>query len=296
MIPDARQGEALLAVIDSGSFEQAAATLHLTPSAVSQRVSGLESAVGAPLLIRSRPIRLTSAGQRLVQYLRRSRLMEQEFLAELKADEAMPPRIPVAVNNDTLGTWFLPELSGFLNRENILLEIILDDQDHTYSLFEKGLVLAGVSSEPEPMRGCRSQHLGFMRYRLLAQPAFVKRWFPDGFTREAARKAPVMFFDRKDSLQAIFIERELGLPLGAYPVHYVPSSDPFVESIRLGMGYGMLPRQQYKSLLESGELVDLVPGKYLDIHLYWHSWRIQSPKLEMLTEQVLAAAGRALDR
>jgi LysR family transcriptional regulator (chromosome initiation inhibitor) len=158
------------------------------------------------------------------------------------------------------------------------------------------LVLAGVSSEPEPMRGCRSQHLGFMRYRLLAQPDFIKRWFPDGFTREAARKAPVMFFDRKDTLQAIFIERELGLPLGAYPVHYVPSSDPFVESIRLGMGYGMLPRQQYKSLLESGELVDLVPGKYLDIHLYWHSWRIQSPKLEMLTEQVLAAAGRALDR
>lgn len=296
MIPGARQGEALLAVIDSGSFEQAAVALHLTPSAVSQRVSGLESALGAPLLIRSRPVRLTSAGQRLVQYLRRSRLMEQEFLAELKAEEAMPPRIPVAVNNDTLGTWFLPELSPFLNRENILLEIILDDQDHTYSLFEKGLVLAGVSSEPEPMRGCRSQHLGFMRYRLLAQPEFSRRYFPDGFTREAARMAPVMFFDRKDTLQEIFIERELGLPLGAYPIHYVPSSDPFVESIKLGMGYGMLPRQQYKELVNTGELVDLVPGKYLDIHLFWHSWRIQSPKLEMLTEQVLAAAGRALDR
>ena len=296
MIPDARQGEALLAVIDSGSFEQAAAILHLTPSAVSQRVSGLESAVGAPLLIRSRPIRLTSAGRRLVQYLRRSRLMEQEFLAELKADEAMPPRIPVAVNNDTLGTWFLPELSPFLNRENILLEIILDDQDHTYSLFEKGLVLAGVSSEPEPMRGCHAQHLGFMRYRLLAQPEFARRFFPHGFSRDAARKAPVMFFDRKDSLQEIFIARELGLPLGAYPIHYVPSSDPFVESIKLGMGYGMLPRQQYKDMVDSGGLVDLVPGKYLDIHLYWHSWRIQSPKLELLTEQVLAAAGRALDR
>jgi len=296
MIPDARQGDALLAVVDAGSFELAAASLHLTPSAVSQRVSGLESAVGVPLLIRSRPIRLTGAGQRLVQYLRRSRLMAQEFLAELKAEEAMPPRIPVAVNNDTLGTWFLPELSPFLNRENILLEIILDDQDHTYSLFEKGLVLAGVSSEPEPMRGCRSQHLGFMRYRLLAQPEFAARFFPDGFTREAARKAPVMFFDRKDSLQEIFIERELGLPLGAYPIHYVPSSDPFVESIKLGMGYGMLPRQQYKELVASGELVDLVPGKYLDIHLYWHCWKIQSPKLELLTEQVLAAAGRALDR
>ncbi|XLZ72045.1 LysR family transcriptional regulator ArgP [Massilia sp. SR12] len=296
MIPDARQGEALLAVIDSGSFEQAAAALHLTSSAVSQRVSGLEAAIGTPLLIRSRPLRLTSAGQQLVQYLRRSRLMEQEFLAELKIADAAPPRIAVAVNNDTLGTWFLPELSSFLNRENILLEIILDDQDHTYSLFEKGLVLAGVSSEPEPMRGCRSQHLGYMRYRLLAHPEFAARWFPDGFNRESARKAPVMFFDRKDSLQQIFIERELGLPLGAYPIQYIPSSDPFVASIRLGMGYGMLPRQQYKSMLESGELVDLAPGKYLDVQLYWHSWRIQSPRLVRLTEEVLAAAGRALDR
>lgn len=296
MIPDPKQGEALLAVIDGGSFEQAAAALHLTPSAVSQRVSGLEVAIGAPLLVRSRPIRLTSTGQHLVQYLRRSRLMEQEFLAELKLAEAEPPRIAVAVNNDTLGTWFLPELSPFLNRENILLEIILDDQDHTYSLFEKGLVLAGVSSEPEPMRGCRAQHLGYMRYRLVAQPEFVARWFPEGFNRGAARKAPVMFFDRKDSLQQIFIERELGLTLGAYPVQYVPASDPFVESIRLGMGYGMLPRQQYKSMLETGELVDLAPGKYLDVQLYWHSWRIQSPRLVRLTEEVLAAAGRALDR
>lgn len=295
MIPDPKQGDALLAVIDSGSFEQAAAALHLTPSAVSQRVSGLEAALGTPLLIRSRPIRLTSAGQQLVQYLRRSRLMEQEFLAELKIADAAPPRIAVAVNNDTLGTWFLPELSSFLNRENILLEIILDDQDHTYSLLEKGLVLAGVSSAPEPMRGCRSQHLGYMRYRLLAHPDFAKRWFPDGFNREAARKAPVMFFDRKDSLQQIFIERELGLPLGAYPIQYIPSSDPFVASIQLGMGYGMLPRQQFKSMLESGELVDLAPGKYLDVQLYWHSWRIQSPRLVRLTEEVIAAAGRALD-
>src|SRR5688500_13902469 len=100
MVPDPRQGEALLAVIDAGSFEAAATALHLTPSAVSQRVSGLEAAVGAPLLIRSRPIRLTSTGQHLVQYLRRIRLMEEEFLAELKSGEAAPPRIAVAVNND----------------------------------------------------------------------------------------------------------------------------------------------------------------------------------------------------
>ena len=79
---DSRKGEALLAVIDSGSFEQAAVRLHLTPSAVSQRVSAMESELGMPLIIRSKPCRATAAGQRRVQYLRRARLLEDEFLAD----------------------------------------------------------------------------------------------------------------------------------------------------------------------------------------------------------------------
>jgi LysR family transcriptional regulator (chromosome initiation inhibitor) len=296
MLPDARQSEALLAIVDMGSMEQAAAALNVTPSAVSQRLSSLETALGTPLIIRSRPCRPTPAGQRLLQYLRRSQLMEQEFLAELKSDETRPTRIALAVNNDTLATWLLPALSSFLIREQILLDIILDDQDHTFTLFEKGVALAGVSSEKKAMRGCQVRALGKMRYRLLAAPAFAQRWFPAGLNREAARRAPVMVFDRKDGLQANFIEKELGLPVGAYPVHYVPASDPFVQAIRLGLGYGMLPRQQYAALLESGELIDLAPGKYTDVSLYWHSWRVQSPKLERLSETVLAAASQALER
>jgi LysR family transcriptional regulator (chromosome initiation inhibitor) len=294
MLPDTRQSEALLAIVDSGSFEQAAALLHLTPSAISQRLGALEAALGTPLLIRSRPCRPTAAGQRLVQYLRRSRLLEQEFLAELADDEARPTAVAVAVNNDTLGTWFLPGLSKFLIRENVLLDIILDDQDHTYTLLEKGLALAGVSSEPKPMRGCTAHYLGIMRYRMLATPDFVHRFFPDGFTRAAAKKAPVMTFDRKDLLQSDFIKKELGLMPGSYPLVYVPSSDPFVNAIRLGLGYGMMPQQQYKDMINTGELVDLAPGKYKDVELYWHSWRVQSPKLEMLSAQVIAAAGEAL--
>jgi LysR family transcriptional regulator (chromosome initiation inhibitor) len=294
MLPDTRQAETLLAIVDSGSFEQAAALLHLTPSAISQRLGALEAAVGTPLLIRSRPCRPTSAGQRLVQYLRRSRLLEQEFLADLSADDAQPTSIAIAVNNDTLGTWFLPGLSEFLIRENVLLDLILDDQDHTYTLLEKGLALAGVSSESKPMRGCTAQYLGAMRYRLLATPDYVHRFFSNGFTREAAQKAPVVNFDRKDSLQSIFIRQELGLMPGAYPTLYVPSSDPFVHAIRLGMGYGMLPSQQYKDMIKTGELLDLAPGKYMDVDLYWHSWRVQSPKLEKLSAQVMAAAGKAL--
>lgn len=291
---DTRKGDALLAVIDTGSFEQAAALLHLTPSAVSQRVSAMESELGTPLIVRSKPCRATAAGQRLVQYLRRSRLLEEEFLAENGQSEAHQLSVALAVNNDTLATWLLPGLAAFLVAEKILLDIMLDDQDHTYRLLSQGLALAGVSSEAEPMRGCQVTALGAMRYRLLAAPAFAARWFPGGLDREAARSAPLMVFDRKDNLQADFLQRELGLPPGSYPCHFMPASEAFMRAIVLGLGYGMVPEQQFGELVAQGTLVDLAPQRPTDVALYWHAWRVQSPKLERLSAQVIAAARQTL--
>lgn len=287
---DTRKGEALLAVIDTGSFDAAAALLHLTASAVSQRVSGLESELGLPLLVRAKPCRPTPDGQRLLQYLRRSRLLEDEYTA---ARDGGPLSVSLAVNNDILTTWLLPGLAQFLIDEAILLDIMLDDQDHTGELLAQGLVLAGVSSSSAPLRGCDVVALGVMRYRMLASPAFAGKWFPGGFKRDAARLAPSMAFNRKDQLQVNFLRKELGLSPGGYPCHYVPTSEAFMQAIALGLGYGMLPEQQYADAVERGYLHDLAPGKWTDVPLYWHSWRVQSPKMERLSKQVIAAARAA---
>jgi len=291
---DTKKGEALLAVIDSGSFEQAAALLHLTPSAVSQRISTIENELGMPLVIRSKPCRATPAGQRLVQYLRRSRLLEDEFISESEGKDGQPLSVALAVNNDTLNTWLLPGLADFLIAEHIVLDIALDDQDHTYTLLSQGLALAGVSSESQPMRGCTVAPLGAMRYRMLASPAFKEKWFPNGLEREAARRAPLMVFDRKDALQSSFLLRELGLPPGSYPCHYMPAAEAFGHAVRLGLGYGMVPEQQFGRGIDDGTFVDLAPDKPTDVMLYWHAWRVQSPKMERLSAKVVAAARAAL--
>jgi LysR family transcriptional regulator (chromosome initiation inhibitor) len=138
--------------------------------------------------------------------------------------------------------------------------------------------------------------LGAMRYRLLAAPAFATKWFPEGLQREAARVAPLMVFDRKDTLQSAFLLRELGLPTGSYPCHYMPASEAFTNAVRLGLGYGMVPELQYGTMVESGVLVDLAPDKPTDVILYWHAWRVQSPKLERLSARVIAAAREVLLR
>jgi LysR family transcriptional regulator (chromosome initiation inhibitor) len=293
---DTRKGEALLAVIDTGSFDQAATQLHLTTSAISQRISAMEAELGAPLVVRAKPCRATREGEQLIQYLRRARLLEDEFMAGRTGDGGETLTVALAVNNDTLATWLLPGLANFLAAENVVLDITLDDQDHTYELLSQGVALAGVSSNPKPMRGCRAEPLGAMRYRMLAAPVFAERWFPHGLERQAARQAPMMGFNRKDKLQAEFLQRELGLPPGSYPCHYVPATDPFMHAIELGIGYGLLPALQYGSRVQDGSLIDLAPGKSIDVALFWHAWRVQSPKMERLSERVIAAARAMLSQ
>jgi len=286
---DARRSEAFIAAVDTGSLEAAAVQLRITPSAVSQRITALEQDMGTPLLVRTRPCRPTAPGARLLQFLRRQALMEAEFLAELDND-AGPVRVALAVNNDTLATWLLPVLAPILIEERLLVEFVLDNQGHTFALLEQGLAVACVSGEAEPMRGCSVTPLGLMRYRMVAAPAFARHWFPDGMHREAARRAPVMVFDRKDTLQTAFLLQHFGLPDGAYPFHYVPASDPYVQAIRLGLGYGMLPLEQCASFLENGELVDLAPHLHVDVPLYWHAWRIQPARLERMGAALVKAA------
>ena len=290
---DPRRSSAFTAAVDTGSLEGAADQLGITSSAVSQRISALEQEFGTPLLVRSRPCRPTIPGMRLLQYLRRSLLLESEFLAEMGMD-AGPARVALAVNNDTLATWLLPVLAPILAAEGLLAEFVLDNQGHTFTLLEEGRVLACISGKAQPMHGCTATPLGLMRYRMVASADFARRCFPDGLEREAARVAPVVVFDRKDSLQSAFLLEHLGLPEGSYPCHYVPASDPYVQAIRLGFGYGMLPLEQCQHLLDAGELVDLAPRFPVDVALYWHAWRIQPQRVERMGAALVAAAQAVL--
>ncbi|WJF89391.1 HTH-type transcriptional regulator ArgP [Paraburkholderia bonniea] len=291
---DPRQTAAVRAVIETGSFEQAAVRLNLTASAVSQRVRGLEIRLGNPLIVRTRPCRATPVGQRLLQYLRRTALLEDDFASDLAhASEALLS-IAVAVNADTLSTWFFPALADVLLQENVLLDLSVEDQDHTHARLASGLAIGCITTESTPLRGCSAEHLGAMRYRLVASNGFIARWFPEGLTRDAARRAPVMLSSRKDALQARFLETHMGLPPEAYPSHYVPAAVPRYLAIQRGLAYGMVPELEFGADLAQGLLQDLAPALPTDVELYWHTWKVQSPRLEKLSAQIVARGRAAL--
>ncbi len=292
---DSRQCEAFLSVIDHGSLEQAAQALSLTSSAISQRIKALEMELGNTLLVRSRPCRATAAGQKLVQHLRRVAELEQDLQSEFAGQQSAAISIALGVNADSLDSWLLPALAEFLIAENILLEVLIDDQDHTHDLLESGMVLGCLSAEQNAMRGCQAVSLGFMRYHPVASKEYCQRWFPQGMTREAARLAPVLTFNRKDKLQAQILLEHFGLQEHTCPTHYVPATTPYNQSILLGLGWGVIPDVMLKNL-DQDKLVRLMPHHPVDVALYWHHWKVQTPRLARLTNTLVRQARESLQQ
>ena len=145
--------ETLAAIVDEGTLDAAAARLHLTPSAVSQRLKTLERQVGRVLLERTKPARATAAGLAVVRYARQLSLLEHDVLAELGDPEAGRVSVPLAVNADSLATWFLDPLARLSRTRPVVFELHRDDQDFTAGLLESGAVMAAVTSRADPVAG-----------------------------------------------------------------------------------------------------------------------------------------------
>jgi LysR family transcriptional regulator (chromosome initiation inhibitor) len=283
-------------VVREGSFDRAARALHVTPSAISQRIRLLEERVGCALVVRGQPCRPTDTGRRMCQHMDRVRLLEAELTDALPAmapEGGARVHLPVAVNADSLATWFAPALAAFAAEAPVLVELSVDDQDHTAEWLRTGAVVAAVTGTARPATGCNSQPLGVMRYLAAASTAFMARHFVQGVGAGSLAQAPSLLFNTKDELQATWVRRLCHRHV-ELPRHTLPSSHAFVTAALAGMGWGMFPQGMVAQHLADGSLVELVPGTPLDVPLHWQTARAASSLLDGLTRQMVAAAREAL--
>lgn len=285
--------ETLAAVVDEGTLDAAARRLHVTPSAVSQRIKTLEEQLGRLVLVRSKPVRATDAGAAIVRLARQAALLEHDTLAALGdgAEQDALTRVPLAVNADSLGTWFLEPLARLGRRHPVVFDLHRDDQDFTAALLESGTVMGAVTTRATAVAGCRVSVLGALRYEAVATPTYVARWLGGDRTADLAA-APLIDFDRRDDLQNIWLTAQ-GVDPARPPRHYVPASNDFATATRLGLGWAMLPRLQSQDALERGELV-LLGGEPVDTVLHWQQWNLRSPLLDAIADEIVAEGRRVL--
>ncbi len=292
---DREQLATLRAVVDAGTFEAAARALLVTPSAVSQRIKALEQQLGRVLVERSKPVRATESGEVLVRLAREMALLEADAAAALRlegADDAFAT-VTLAVNADTLGSWFLPAIAPVCAARRILFDISREDQDRTAELLAAGRVMAAVTSQARPVPGCTSTPLGSMVYRPAASPAFAERWFPGGPTPAAFATAPLVDFDHDDELQSRWLRRLSRAALDP-PRHVVSGSGDFEQAVALGLGWGMLLEHQLATAAP-GRFVELAPpDSGIEVPLFWQQWNLRSPALDAIADAVVEAAAQSL--
>ena len=296
--PDAL--ECLAAIVEEGGFERAAQRLSITQSAVSQRLRSLEAQVGTVLIVRTRPLKATSAGQLLLKHTKQMRLIRADLERDLK--ELAPSstggtrdeeRVSIAINADSIATWALPAV-GDLARSGQPIEIITDDQDFTHDWLREGQVMGCVTTLRQALRGCKMVPLGAMQYVVVATPEFAAQHMPKGLNAYNFRSIPFIAFNRKDDMQCEFVAQAVGLKRVSLQQIFVPSSEGQVRAALAGWGASVVPELLVRSAIASGALVNLAPEFALPIALYWHCWNLESEVLETLSQALIRTAASAL--
>ncbi len=288
---------ALDAVIHEGGFEKAGRILHISQSAVTQRIHQLEELSGQVLLVRSQPPVPTAQGRKLLEHFKKVRLLEMELdMEDSGAGTAEKPLISLAVNSDSLATWFAPVIRDFAAENTGYLKLITADQDITHRLLSEGEVMGCISASPAPVRGCRIEALGKMVYRAVCTRDYYDRFFPRGLTREAFEKAPKLNFNRDDLLLAKWAQRLFPGVDSFRESHFVPSSEQFPHLISGGGVCGMIPDDQFREFEQRSNLLDLSSDHPVEVPLFWQRWALESGEIELLGNLIKREAARYLLR
>ena len=254
----------LSVLAQQGSYTAAAARLGVSKAAVSQRIAELERAARLTLVQRTtRSLRLTEAGQRLVDDTRASFEQIAQSFAQVQDLAAQPSGLvrvtaPVALARQQL----LPLLSAFL-KDHPQVRIELDMSDRLSSLTQEGFDLAIRHTDHPP-----DTHVAWAlcptHSVLVATRAYLRRHGAPQSPQDLARHN-CLHYPRAHDTPAWTFEPSSGkgqerttVPVSGTLA--ANNSEALREAALLGDGIALLPDFSAQAALKSGKLVRAMPA------------------------------------
>lgn len=277
----------LIAVIDKGSFESAARSLFVTTGAISQRIKSLENKFGAPIIIRSSPPKLTKNGERIMLLARQISLLQKEVVDVLSAKKEGRASVPIAVNYDSLTSWFLKVITRSCMETDILLDIKTTSKSATQQLLKDGTVIAAVTPSPEIIPGCKAVSLGALEYLPVCSRQFYQEHFKKGVSKQSLLKVPAIYFSNEDYSGNSFLKK-FDLSPEDIRRYFIPETDGIIEMVKANMGWAPLPRFSLEKHSEA-DLICFDPHVFT-IELFWKTWELSSLTIHNFSQIVLQEA------
>ncbi len=294
------QLHALTVIAQVGSFTKAAQRLSLSKAAISQRIADLERAMGVQLVARTtRSVRLSEAGQRLVEETEASFAQITRSLAEAR-DAAGQPRgllritAPVALGRQHVA----PQLESFL-RLYPEIRIELDLSDRLVPLAQEGFDLAirHTSAPPDThvaVKLCASRAL------LLASTSYLKKQGEPGHPTELAQHACLPYL-RPGPAVWLFERAGERLKVPVQGPLRAGNSEILRDAVLSGLGIALLPDFSAAPALRAGRLKEILPdwrpaGFFGDGIYAIHPWSSTTPRpVRLFTEHLKKALGQGFE-
>ncbi len=177
---DVRQLSYVLAVVDEGTFTRAAEVLRVAQPSLSQGIRALENELGTELFLRqARPVRLTAAGEALIEPARRAVRDVATARAAVEAVRGLDAGHLDLVSLPTLSIDPVADIVGRFRRAHPAVEVRLlepDDDASVASLVRSGACELGACEVPlADVSGLAIHELAEQRYLAVLPPGAGRR-------------------------------------------------------------------------------------------------------------------------
>ncbi len=267
--------EAFIAVVKTGTVHAAAKRIGMGQTGVTQRIRTLEKSIETTLFTRSRKgMILTEEGEALFRYCQKAVDLEGELYASIKRDSFAPNiHLDITGPSSFMRARVIPNSSQVLSIfPNLTFTYHITDSSSGIKYLKSGISQMAIVARNEVGNELDSKLLAPEKYILVA----TEKW-KDRSIEEIVRQERIIDFNPEDELSFKFLRKFQLFHFVEKERHFANNIDALTSMILLGRGYSVLTYEFAQKHLESGELIDLLPGSIIssDYALAWY------PRTEM---------------
>jgi len=282
------QLDAFAAVVKHRSFSLAAQALHITQSALSQRILNLEEELESSLLIRDpKGVRLSELGERLLRYCQTRKSIEEEFLSDLRSTDKsqLGGILRVAGFSTITRSIILPTLTGLTQKHpKIQLEITTAELNKISDLLESGEVDFAFSNQAHPKQGIQSQLVGHEE-NVLIRSKQKKSTHQDRFLDHDAQDLTTFDFFKAQSKKPKNLQR-----------HFLDEIYAILDGVAEGLGQAVVPKHLIQDMRSVEVVADFKPVRSPVYLLYFdqpYFTQLQKAVIQLFIEEFSERLGAA---